>query len=103
MVGRFDVFDLLLGHVLRIIECIVPCTGLDKGAFDHPFLDGLHAEDHIGNLLADREPHLVEQSHPFAFELNLRIHLPHAAEPDARSDMVHRQQVILPARVQGLQ
>src|SRR5262245_35556726 len=59
-----------------------------------------HAEDVVGDLVLHALPHRLEFLHALFLVLNLRVHLPHATQPDARTQMVHRVEVVLPRSVQ---
>ena len=57
----------------------------------------------VGHPLAHRVPHRLEGPHPLALVLDLGIDLGVAPQADAGAEVVHRQQVVFPGRVEELQ
>ena len=76
---------------------------LDPRAADETFVELFHLEDQVGHVVADAGPHAVEQQHAFALVFDLRIDLGVAAETDAGAQVVHREQMLFPVRVEDLE
>ena len=63
----------------------------------------LHAEDQIGDTLGNARPHQLERPHALALVLDLGIDLGVAAQAHAGAQVVHRQQVVFPGRIENMQ
>ena len=76
---------------------------LDPGRADEFFVELFHLENQARRLVADRVPHRLEELHPFALVLDLRIDLSIAHQADTAAQAVHHQQVVFPGRIDDLQ
>ena len=75
----------------------------DPRAADEAFVELLHLEDQVGHVVADRVHMAVEQRHALALVFDLGIDLGITAEADAGLQVVHRQQMLFPGRIEDLQ
>src|SRR5262249_23637417 len=62
-----------------------------------------HAEDSVGDLALNALPHRLDLFTPLPLVFGLGIDLGVTDQPDARAEVVHRVQVVLPRRVEPIQ
>ncbi len=79
------------------------CGRLLPGTLEGIVFHLFDAVDNVGHAVVDSLPHQVERPHPLALVLHLRVNLSVATQADARAEVIHRQEVILPGVVEDLQ
>ena len=83
--------------------CGMDRRGLLPGAPQGIVLDLLDPVDDVGDAFVDPLPHQVERPHPLSLVLHLRVDLRVAPQADARPEVIHGEEVVLPGVVEELE